>query len=217
MTIQLSRPLRSLSLAMLLAGMGLVAPASAQDGLFMRQILGTIGIFPEEKPEIEYRERPGLVVPKELRKLRRPEDGDPAQRNAAWPVDPDLEARRREEARRLEPSDLLRGRRSVDGKVLTPDELARGRVARGRDLGEPNFTRNDQDGVRVSPEEWSKISRPQNQTPTYAAGTEPPRQYLTDPPTGLRVPASNAPFVRTMEDAEPIDNGRPKDAWKRLD
>src|SRR3954451_25350014 len=37
--------------------------AQAQEGVFMRDLLGTLGVIPEAKPRIEYRERPTLVVP----------------------------------------------------------------------------------------------------------------------------------------------------------
>lgn len=201
---------------------GLIAtPAMAQDGQFLRQIFGQIGLLPPEKDPIEYRERPNLVVPKDTSRLRSPEDADPAQRNAAWPNDPDVDARRRADAARNAPSsELLSGRRSIDGARLSTDELARGRTARGTPQAEPNFTRNDQAGVRVSPEEWSRISRTSDQSPQLAAGVEPPRQYLTDPPKGLRTPAAGAVIRRTNDGpAEGLIAGsdRPKDAWRRLD
>lgn len=58
-------------------------PAMAQEGLLMRNMLGKMGLLPEEKDPIEYRERPGLVVPKDLNKLREPEPEDAARRQAA--------------------------------------------------------------------------------------------------------------------------------------
>lgn len=204
-----------------LAAVSVTTPAVAQDGNFLRQIFGQIGLLPPaDKEEIVYHDRPGIVVPKDLNRLRTPEEGEPEQRNARWPNDPDRERRRQEEARRNVPSaELMSGRRAVDGARVGLDEAGRSRVVRGTPMGEPNFTRNDQAGVRVSPEEWSRISRQAEAGPGITPGTEPPRRYLTDPPQGLRVPAAGAPIARTQDGPRPdmIDNGRPQDAWRRLD
>ncbi len=48
----------------------------------MRNMLGKLGLFPEEKDPIEYRERPGLVVPRDLNRLPTPENEDAAKRQA---------------------------------------------------------------------------------------------------------------------------------------
>jgi hypothetical protein len=207
-----------ISAAALVAGF-LATPAFAQDGNFMRQVLGHIGIFPPEKDPITYNDRPGLVVPKDTNRLRPPEEADPSQRNAAWPVDPDRERRRLEEARRNQPAEQLLGRRAVDGRRLTVDELAAGRVQRGTPMGEPRVPGNDKAEVRVGPEEWSRISRTATAGPALTPGVEPPRQYLTDPPVGLRMPAAGAPVARTNDGPAPelLENNRPGDAWRRLD
>jgi hypothetical protein len=217
----LSFSLRGGLAALALAAGFAATPAMAQDGQTLRRIFGQIGLLPPaDKEEIIYHDRPGLVVPKDLNRLRTPEEGDPEQRNARWPNDPDRERRRQDEARRNLPSaELMSGRRATDGARVGLDEAGRSRVARGTPMGEPDFTRNDQAGVRVSAEEWSRVSRAADAGPRIAPGTEPPRQYLTDPPRGLRIPAAGAPIARTQDGPREdlLDNGRPQDAWRRLD
>jgi len=45
--------------ATLLAATG----ASAQEGMFAKDLLGSVGIIPKERPRIDYRERAPLVLP----------------------------------------------------------------------------------------------------------------------------------------------------------
>lgn len=210
-------PLRAVLAGAVVACGLMTTPAVAQDGMLLRQIFGQIGILPAEKDPIDYNERPGLVVPKDTTRLRSPEESDPARRNAAWPNDPDLEARRKAEAARNAPSaELLSGRRTIDGARVSNEEIARSRTARGTTPHDPKFTQNDHAGVRVSPEEWSKISRTSDTASTITPGVEPPRQYLTDPPKGLRMPAAGAPIKRTNDGpAEGLiaGNDRPKSVY----
>lgn len=206
--------LRAGLLALALAGAS--GAAQAQDGIVLRDIFGKLGIFPEEKEPIEYRERAPLVVPKETGKLRAPEETPAQARNSQWPVDPDAEARKREAARRNEPSRLLMsGRDAGEGGRLSTGELARGRSQRGAAIGESTM-QNDRAGVRLNPDEWAAQGK-QASAPSYPPGTEPPRKYLTDPPVGLRRPSAAAPMARTSDDPVVVEGHRPSDTWKRLD
>lgn len=217
--MKLSR-LSDLALAAVLTagfGMAATAPAMAQDGLLMRNIFGKIGILPEEKDPIDYNERPALIVPKDAAKLRPPEEAGAHSKNAQWPVDPDVQERKRELARRN--ASVITPLKSdpSEGGLLSLDELAKGRSARGAKMGESVSPNNDKAGVRMSPDEWSVQSKQAN-APSYVPGTEPSRRYLTDPPKGLRVYSSDAPIARTTE--APLTTGRadrPDSAWKRLD
>jgi hypothetical protein len=204
----------------LLLGLAPVVPAQAQDGIGMRQIFGAIGLLPRvDREPIEYRDRPTLVVPKDLNALRNPEQSDTHTQNPAWPVDPDVEERKRELARRnvAAPELLSRNQRPLDGARLSIDDLRSGRAQRGAVMGKPSIPGNDKSGVRLSPDEWAAQQR-QAQGPSYAPGTEPPRVYLTDPPRGLRQPAAGAPVRRTNDGQAPeFDNFRPTDVWRRLD
>ncbi|MFY8113060.1 MAG: hypothetical protein ACOVOC_02545 [Rhabdaerophilum sp.] len=193
-------------------------PAMAQEGLLMRNMLGKIGLLPEEKDPIEYRERPGLVVPKDLNKLREPEPEDAARRQAAgqWPRDPDVVDRERERQRRNLPIFPSFAADPNEGGRLSVDALAAGRSARGARIGESGVPRNDKDGVRLSIQEM-KAADASGGRPTYPPGTEPPRRYLTDPPTGLRIPSTAAPANRRTVDGPAVDDSRPNDVWRRLD
>lgn len=193
------------------------APAQAQDGLAMRNIFGKLGLLPEEKDPIEYRERPGLVVPKELSKLRQPEqEAAQARANGQWPVDPDAEERKREQARRNQPVFAPLRADAGEGNRLKLNELAAGRSVRGTQLGEGVAPRNDQDGVRASIQEMTAGDKRAN-APSYPPGTEPPRKFLTDPPTGLRIPSTGAPVGKATSDGPAVDPFKVGDAWKRLD
>lgn len=192
-------------------------PVQAQDGLAMRNIFGKLGLLPEEKDPIEYRERPGLVVPKDTGKLRQPED-QPVQARAGgqWPVDPDVEARKREQARRNQPIFIPLKADAAEGGRLKLNELAAGRSARGTQMGETGVPRNDKDGVVASVQEMTAGDK-QSSIPSYAPGTEPPRKYLTDPPVGLRIPSAGAPAGKRTVDDPTVDRFKVDNAWKRLD
>jgi hypothetical protein len=207
-------------LVSLVLGFVVMAPAQAQDGIGMRQIFGAIGLLPRtDREPIEYRDRPTLVVPKDLNNLRNPEQADAHTQNPTWPVDPDVEERKREMARRnvAAPELLSRNQRTTNGARLGIDDLRSGRAQRGAVMGEPAVPNNDKSDVRISPDQWA-AQQQQAQAPSYASGTEPPRVYLTDPPRGLRQPAAGAPVRRTTDGPAPdFDNFRPQDAWRRLD
>lgn len=194
-------------------------PAAAQDGLLMRNLFGNLGILPEEKEPIEYRERPGLVVPKDLNKLRTPEAEDAAKRqaNGQWPKDPDELARERRREQKKIPIFPNFAAQATEGGRLSVDELARGRTARGTDSRDyTGVPRNDKDGVRLGIQEMTAINA-RSQMPSYPPGTEPPRRYLTDPPVGLRIPSAAAPVGRRTTEAPLEDDSRPRDVWRRLD
>ena len=204
--------------ALLAAGLGLTsaAPAMAQEGLLLRNIFGKIGLLPEEKDPIDYNERPALIVPKDATALRPPEAQGAHTRNAQWPVDPDVQERKRELARRNAPIIAPLKADAEEGNRLSVNEMAKGRSARGAKIGEAPVAVNDKSGIRMDPDEWATQSK-QATAPSYAPGTEPPRRYLTDPPKGLRTFSADAPIIRTTEAPAKIDNGKPDDAWKRLD
>lgn len=204
----------ALALAVL-ALTALATPASAQNGLVMRNIFGNLGLLPEEKDPIEYRERPSLVVPKELGKLRQPESGT-AKVNGQWPVDPDVEERKANEARRKMTVFAPLKADAAEGNRVKLDEMARGRSARGAQMGESGVPRNDKEGVRASIQEMAEKDK-QASAPSYPPGTEPPRRYLTDPPTGLRIPSAAAPAGRKTSEDPTVDRFKVDNAWKRLD
>jgi hypothetical protein len=200
----------ALALSGLAAGAGSV---QAQDGLVMRNIFGKLGILPEEKDPIEYRERPALVVPKDTSKLHAPEPEDAHAKSGAWPVDPDVADRARERARRNQPIFAPLKADASEGNRLSLDEMARGRSARGAVMGESGVPRNDKDGVRLTVQQMDAAGKTAS-APSYPPGTEPPRTYLTDPPKGLRIPSAAAPVGKRTTDGPAVDAFKKLDAWR---
>lgn len=211
----MSRLLRALVPALgLVATSVVVLPANAQDGVLMKEMLGRLGILPEDKDPIEYRERPALVVPKDTSKLRAPEEAG-TRANPAWPVDPDVQAREAARRQRKLTPYVAAGQDPDNGGRISPTELAKHRTPRPDTAPEPyNFS--DKAGVRLTPQEMAAMGRTSPE-PTYPPGTEPPRRYLTEPPVGSRIPSSAAPIGRGRVEARGIESDRPNDAWKRLD
>ncbi len=72
----------------------------------------------------------------------------------------------------------------------------------------------------VHPDKLRSMGRQARPDNTLVAGQEPPRRYLTDPPTGLRVPSDKgplsagksiaAPVVSEREEKDPLNTFRPK-------
>ena len=94
--------------------------------MFARDLLGSVGIIPKERPRIDYRERAPLVLPPKM-ELRDP--ADPQALHAAnpqWPNDPDLAGKRRREAEARAPVTQSETRRmSGNNPMLSPDETVR--------------------------------------------------------------------------------------------
>ena len=192
-------------------------PARAQEGVLVKDLLGRLGVIPDEgKDPIDYRERPALVLPKDMGKLRQPEETGLHAKSPQWPADPDIAAREAAKAKRSQVGFI---NERLDGKgerKLTLDELAAGRVARGTPLGETTNPVNDRVSHRLSIQQMEALNKVTSE-PTIPKGTEPPRRYLTDPPVGLRVPSANAPIgqgrpeartsVSDKEEARPLKPG----------
>lgn len=168
--------------ALILAASG----AAAQEGVLAKSILGSMGIIPKDKPPIEYRERPPLVVPQKL-ELRPPVNGQSVEARAPnWPRDPDVMARRaeEEEARRpvTEGSVYMRNRKNAS---LSPEEMRAGTRAGAGLPTEP--AGKNADISTISPTELRAMDR--RNRPQIASNEEPERRSLVQPPTGYRQPA----------------------------
>jgi hypothetical protein len=177
---------------LLLAGGLLLAasPAFAQEGMLFKNLMeGVIGKRGGE--DIEYRERPPLVVPPGSA-LPRPQEPASA-RTAAWPNDPDV-ARRREAAEaRILP--FTESEKTRNNAWLNQTELRRGPAARatGRPVvvEELSNSNNQIEPIRRAKEEAAR--RGQEDLAQLNYGSEPPRRLLTEPPVGYRRPAGSAP------------------------
>jgi len=174
------------------------------DQRIIRSFLRGLGLQNGREGTIEYKERPPLVVPPN-RNLPPPDTtGSLAQRDPAWPSDPDLAKRKAAKKANAE-------RRYVDpvtwGDSLTPREMQAGRttsapketgVKPGETLDTSTQLRPDELGYNGSL--WSEFknlgSTFSKEKPPEGARflREPSRASLTDPPTGYRTPSPDQPY-----------------------
>ena len=191
--------------AALAALCSLSVPAFAQTDA-LTGVLRIIGLSPEEKDPIQYRERPPLVVPPNIGKLRNPEVSA-AQNNPNWPQDPDVLARKRKAEEAKQPVAKDRSYDPSYGAQVPLNEAQRRNRYAGvpttyRDTINPN--QNDRNNLYLSPADVARVqAAAQAQQPTLRPGEEPQRQYLTEPPKGYRSAAAGAPVRATID---PIQN-----------
>ena len=182
------------------------APAAqAEEGVFFKDLLGNMGLISKEKAAIEYRERAPLVVPPRL-ELRDPVNASAHARNPQWPNDPDVAARRREQADARIPVTETERRRLEQNPTLSVNELRAGRRANAdtsnESLVRDNSARAD---TWVHPDKLRAKPRVEE-----ATGPEPARRSLTQPPTGFRAPAAGAPVVANSEPEIKEDEANPR-------
>ena len=182
-------------------------PASAQGLLDVGKFL--LGLPTEEKAPIDYRERAPLVVPPSTN-LRQPAvTASPEERRSNWPQDPDVAARRKAAADARKPVmvDSITGR-EIGGPVrrLTPEQIRAGRVAGQEVTTVPQRPRYDDKDFHNVMGGLTTLREMDKQAGASFSGSnlnldrsEPRREFLTDPPVGLRRPADNAPFRATRE------------------
>lgn len=193
--------------AVSLAGMG-ADPARAEEGVAMKNLLGSIGIIPAERDPIRYRERAPLVLPPKM-ELRAPAGPESfAASNPQWPNDPDVVARKRrrdEEAVPVTESEIRR--MSENNPRLSIDEMRAGRSTRNAG---PGRHVSDKEGVWVNPTELASTRKDDTQT---ADAGPAQRRTLADPPTTYRQAARGGVVNRSFEpridqqqqDANPIN------------
>ncbi len=199
-----SYTLLAMPLALALGCAGIAPVVAQEEGPTpLQRMLGNFGLLaiPGETPDIEYRERPPLVVPPgtDLPLPQSPTDITAAV--PEWPADPEI-ARQREQKRydRL-PIDQRRGD-FYTGRALSPAELRRGTIARTGTRGpatavgeEITAGREKQD----SPKGFFGMFKYEEEKPVAFTG-EPPRTRLTEPPVGYQTPSPNAPYGVVSKD-----------------
>ena len=179
------------TLAIVLAtgvGFCVSAPVMAADdgqGSILTEIGGMIGIVSVPvKGDIDYRERPPLVLPPKM-ELRQPQQPASA-RDARWPQDPDVEARRKAEAEARKP--LFEFTAKEAGARMSRTEAASGRVAvqpkLTPDTALDTCMSEGRNCTRWNPNQGGNLAQNPD---TLVAGQEPERQTLTDPPKGYRL------------------------------
>jgi hypothetical protein len=172
-------------------------PAQGQEGVFVRDFLGKMGIIDDDGPQIEYRERPPLVVPPKM-ELRQPADATALRANPQWPNDPDVAARAKADADARIPTTFTERRRLQQNPRLSVDELRAGTVAGP----ERNPVRRVTDGPHdtyLTPDQLRATARPDPDLVVEAGNA--PRRNLTDPPAGYR---QVAPGARSRAVVEPV-------------
>ena len=146
-----------------------------------------LGKDSEDKPDIDFRERPKLVVPKGS-ELPPPVAGS-HNRAANWPVDPDVRRRREAAAAARAPRDINAEFKA--NPALSAEELKQGRSAGPSKNPEvcPQRRNGIPDcGVEESAYNIKKVFTLGSKEEEPRPGVEPSRDYLTEPPTGYRAP-----------------------------
>lgn len=134
--------------ASVLAG---VSAANAQEGVAIKNLLGSIGLIPPEKDPIQYRERAPLVLPPKM-ELREPSSRESfASSNPQWPNDPDVARKRnRNSAERVPVTESEIRRMSERNPGMSQEELRRGRTAAARQAGVHRSEKVDMDVQAMS-------------------------------------------------------------------
>jgi hypothetical protein len=199
-----------------IVGASSIAPAFAgDDGAApiwqgLGGLVGLSGLAGKEKdPPIDYRERARLVLPPKM--VLPPPGSSPAQRAAAWPLDPDVEKARKEKDALhaiLESQSDLEAMR--DGNRLSPDQLRVDRSKPGQSHSADRCSgQTHRTGCNNAPFhnvlETIGLANPDE----VKAGEEPDRDWLTDPPKGYRIPTTNT--VATF-DAKKKESNDPRAA-----
>jgi hypothetical protein len=185
--------LAALALGLAFAPALSVSSAQAQAGdPLLSNVLSTLGLTAPDKPDITYRDRPPLVVPPRST-LPPPQEG---RRNAGnWPNDPDSAENRRARSAAAAADMETRIRQNNAGSRIDGADMNRrsGRTVANNPAGSGNEAYQFL-GV------MAHDARRASQTAEVPVGTEPPRRFLTEPPTGLR--ASTARVRATLEVVE---------------
>lgn len=197
-------------LACAAAGAFSTAPAFADDeppemNLTGRLLTG-LGLVPPPPPDIEYRERPPLVVPPTGDILPPPRDASEISQNPAWPKDHD-QVVREAEAKANWVDTRATSSRVGEARSLTPAELNKGyRAGKATGSGFANNGRANQDN-RLSVNEMGFLGWDSKKDDTIRFEGEPERASLTEPPPGYQTPAPGAKYGVVAD--------RPEDkAWK---
>jgi hypothetical protein len=164
--------------------MGFSAPAIAQADGFGGALFSAIGLTAPERPAIEYRDRPPLVVPPRST-LPAPQDAETRRNSVNWPNDPNSTRSRESRAATQAALAEEKIRRGDTQARLSGEELTRIRARGNR----ASFDAYDQQAGSIHYTPMQMMREADTRRATQAEmplGVEPPRRSLTDPPTGLR-------------------------------
>ncbi|MFE1600686.1 hypothetical protein [Methylobacterium sp. ID0610] len=195
-----------------------VAPGvRAEDGVFMKKALSSIGLIEPDRPSITYRERAPLVLPPKMDKtgaLPAPVARSAVRDEAPqWPTDPEAVARARRAADDGKPRGMRgeQGRMNDNNTTLSIYEMRGGRREGAGITKEPVYKPGDnvREATWMNPLDLFKGRKDEDAQPSV---TEPSRDMLTDPPTGYRAPpggrlarSDSAPKGMPISDREEAD------------
>jgi len=191
-----------------LTAVALMTSAQAQEGELVKKLLSGIGVVPEERDPIEYRERAPLVLPPRM-DLRDPaQPGSAAARNPQWPNDPDVAERRRRDAEARTPiSESDRNRMNGKNNRLSIEEMRAGRRA-GAEVPTAPVSRSD-NAHWINPDVL-RAQEAQGRTSQVAGGDDSTRRSLTDPPSAYRRSATGQPIKGGFEVPNRVDEADPR-------
>ncbi len=176
------------------------APALAGDDGAAPLWVGLGSVFgfggAEDQPDIDYRDRPKLVVPPKIDLP--PPTAAPWSSATDWPRDPDVERWKKEQAEKnkietfLQKQEKRIHQRPVNpNAVVTTDYTAgMGPSSRGKCTAGPGESCDSAPSPTINwnPLTWVGIQKKS----ATVLGPEPSRTSLTDPPLGFRAPAEGA-------------------------
>lgn len=176
--------------------------AHAQEGVAMKDLLGTLGIIQPDRDPIRYRERAPLVLPPKM-ELREPAGSETfASNNPQWPNDPDVARRRNRAAEaRVPVTDSEIRRMSERNVTLSPRELRAGRTATA---SQPGAHKSEK--VEMTVEELRQGTISGEEETKEAA---PVRRTLAEPPNVFRQSARGGrvePTNQVRVDQQTIDS-----------
>ena len=193
--------------ALSLAGM----PARAEEGVAFKNLMANMGLVSPEKDPIRYRERAPLVLPP--KGTLPPPSAGLATNDPAWPKDPDVEAVRKRAAAERSPVTSSEIRRMSDNNArLSVEEIRSGRVAGSSSNAVPSHHGdNSRDQLLLTPDQLrASAKKDDDQDAKLAAGAEPERRLLTQPPAGMRKSASGRAVAG--DNATPTGDQQERDA-----
>jgi hypothetical protein len=177
-----------------------------------------VGLGSKSAPEIDYRDRAPLVLPPKI-SLRQPVQAG-AKRPTAWPVDPDVQ-RRLKEAEDDKVVTTLDGDH-FRGRPISKQELLSGRAATKPETGPLSaecIGKKSRECEWVNPQVLQSQGIKMEAAPVLAAGQEPERKYLVQPPSGYRKVTKNVRITQSApiekEDTSPLSFFKKINPWDK--
>lgn len=182
-------------------------PAAAQEGVFMRDLLGTMGLVEKDQAPIHYRERAPLVLPPSSSLPPPTSRSSLRGANPQWPTDPEITSRERRAVAAREPIRRgYSGRMNDNNATLSIDEIRSGRRA-GAGVPTENVYKpgdNTRQSTWLDPFELLSGKKDDDETRLV---TEPDRVLLSQPPRGYMAPP-NGRLEKTAKEPAPYNPDR---------